>query len=130
MISSRTALREDGAHLRPDKTESVFLINTLENDMSSNEPRQLIAHLPVGIHMDLLRYGICAEVLELESIELMPVPQVPEEVVSTDGCEVHELAVEVVIRDYPASRAWLECNPLWTATGIANKEKANGHVAS
>lgn len=125
MISSRTALREDGAHLRPDKTESVFLINTLENDMSTNELCQLIAHLPVGP-----RYGISTEVIELECIELMPVPQVPEEAVSTEGCEVHELAAEVVIRDYPASRAWLECNPLWTGTGIANKEKANGHVAS
>lgn len=135
MISSRTALREDGAHLRPDKTESVFLINTLENDMSTNELQQRIPHLPVGVHTDMQRYGICAEVLEVECIEMTPLQQVPAEAVSTDGCEVQEIAADIVIRDFPASIAWLDRDPLlrdrdplWPAT--ANKEKAHGHVAS
>ena len=98
--------------------------------MSSNEMRHLVAHRPMEVSLDLMRYGIDVKVIELVTIELEPIPQDPPEPVSTEGCEVLELPTEVVICDYPVNEPWYEIVPRRRRTPqIEPKENANGYVA-
>lgn len=70
--------------------------------MSSNEMRQLIAHLPAGVDADLIRYGVSVDVLEVECIQLLPITDLDAEAVPTVGCEVIDMPVEVIHYDLPA----------------------------
>ena len=64
--------------------------------MSTSEIQTLIAHLPVDVDSDLIRYGVSVVGLDVECIALHALDDDVAEVVSLDGCEVIELPVEVV----------------------------------
>lgn len=97
--------------------------------MSSNEMRQLIAHLPEEVAMDLMRYGISLPATDGEEPPL--IPQEPDNPVSTDGGEIIDLPTEVVICDYPITGNWCEVVPRRTYTPPVrrNQEKFHDHIA-
>lgn len=78
--------------------------------MSTSEIQTLIAHLPVDVESDLIRYGITVIDMDVECISLHALDDDEAEVVSLDGCEVIELPVEVVSYDYPVD-TWAEIVP-------------------
>ena len=96
--------------------------------MSSNQLRQIVAHLPSDVSQDLLRYGIDVTVTELVTIELEPAPEEPAETISTEGCEVIELPTEVVICDFPVNEPWCEIVPR-RRRPPQTKENAHGYIA-
>lgn len=76
---------------------------------NTNEMLQLIAHLPVDANSDLFRYGI--EVIELDALECIEITPIPDEEaapVSTEGCVVDHLDMEVVTYDVPVGANWME----------------------
>ena len=60
---------------------------------------------------DLTRHGIRVEELTLDCIELGAASDAPLEEIDLEGCEVIELATEVVIYDYPVHTNWCEVIP-------------------
>lgn len=100
--------------------------------MSSNEMRQILAHLPDGVGIDLVRYGISLQSHELETVEIEPLPEERPEQISTDGCVVIEMPTEVVIYDYPITGNWCEVLPARTRVPpLPNrKERSYDDIAS
>ena len=82
--------------------------------MSTCEIKRLIAHLPVDVESDLVRYGIDVVDMEVECISLHAIDDDEAEVVSLDGCQVIELPVEVVSYDCPVGDVWAELVPTLT----------------
>ena len=80
--------------------------------MSTSEIQTLIAHLPVDVDSDLIRYGVSVVGLDVECIALHALDDDVAEVVSLDGCEVIELPVEVVSYDSPVGDTWAELVPV------------------
>jgi hypothetical protein len=78
--------------------------------MSTSEIQTLIAHLPVDVESDLVRYGVTVVDMDIECISLHAIDEDESEVVSLDGCEVIELPVEVVSYDRPVD-TWAELVP-------------------
>ena len=79
--------------------------------MSTSEIQTLIAHLPVDVESDLIRYGITVIDMDVECISLHAIDDDEAEVVSLDGCQVIELLVEVVSYDRPVGDVWAELVP-------------------
>jgi hypothetical protein len=90
--------------------------------MSTSEIQTLIAHLPVDVESDLIRYGIDVIDMDVECISLNALDDDEAEVVSLDGCEVIELPVEVVYYDHPVD-TWAELIP----TRAPGKQKGGRH---
>lgn len=108
----------------PDVTDVGFPLSRLENDMSNtNELHKIIKHLPFDVHSDLMRYGI--EVVEMEAIDCGDLPAIADEPaapVTTEGCVVHYLDLEVITYDVPVGN-WME------VTTRKHKEDRHGQVA-
>lgn len=90
---------------------------------NTNELHKIIKHLPLDVYSDLVRYGI--DVIEMEAIDCGELPAIaddPAETVSTEGCVVHHLDLEVISYDVPVGN-WME------VTTRKHKENRHGQVA-